>query len=140
MSQIATKQSFDTNLAQLNLVAPLGSSTQSTQPGSTSLLNFTWSSKSTSCHRRMRITQQRSNGSGLLRIAQIKLVANRIRLAQPTHTTGGRGGYRKGGDLLRFCVASEVLCCVRTKTRYVIDGHDVCIRWPTRHITRRLRS
>ena len=34
----------------------------------------------------MRITQ-RSNGSGLLRIAQIKLVANRIRLAQPTHTT-----------------------------------------------------
>ena len=90
MSQIATKQSFDTNLAQLNLVAPLGGSTQSTQLGSTSLLNFTWSSKSTSCHRRMRITQQRSNGSGLLRIAQIKLVANRIRLAQPTHTTNHR--------------------------------------------------
>ena len=35
---------------------------------------------------------------------------------------------------------SEVLCCVRTKTRYVVDGHDVCFRWPTRHITRRLRS
>ena len=96
LNQLNLVQLSSTYLGSLQLGSTQHNSTwfnstqlNSTQLGSTSLLNFTWSSTSTSCHRRMRITR-RSNGSGLLRIAQIKLVANRIRLAQPIHTTNHR--------------------------------------------------